>query len=103
MNPLENAPWSVRGLFHVLRTPLKIKSLRGRIWGLIFRVIFLTGFTVAIITGQAALALAAGLTIPSGSTLKVNTGTLNVAGDIINEGTLLLTTGTITDGYLSML
>ncbi len=45
---------------------------------------------------SSSAAYASGITIPSGSSLNINTGILNVAGDINNSGTLVLTTGTIT-------
>lgn len=43
----------------------------------------------------ANVLFAQGLTIPSGSTLNVNAGTLVVAGNITNSGTLQTSTGTI--------
>ena len=50
----------------------------------------------ALLFGAPLGAFAAGITIPSGSTLNVNTGTLSVGGDVTNAGTLILTTGTVT-------
>ncbi|MCM8797614.1 MAG: C25 family cysteine peptidase [Candidatus Omnitrophica bacterium] len=46
--------------------------------------------------GSATSAFGSGITIPQNSSLNVNTGTLNAAGDISNAGALVLTTGTIT-------
>jgi len=39
---------------------------------------------------------AAGITLPAGSSLKLNTATLNMAGDVVNADTIVVTTGTIT-------
>jgi len=44
----------------------------------------------------ADVASAAGITVPSGSTLNLNTGTLNVPGDITNAGSFQTSTGGIT-------
>ncbi len=53
-------------------------------------------FTFALIAVVLASgAWGAGITVPSGSTLNVNTCTLNVCGDVTNAGTLQTTTGTI--------
>ncbi|MFH1347291.1 MAG: hypothetical protein ABIH22_01240 [Candidatus Margulisiibacteriota bacterium] len=56
-------------------------------------------FTLVLIAlalcASAAMVFAAGITIPSGSTLDINTATLVVPGDITNNGTLEATTGII--------
>ena len=44
---------------------------------------------------STTLAHAAGLTIPFGHTVNVNTSTVNVSGDVNNEGILQLSTGAI--------
>ncbi|MDO8675400.1 MAG: hypothetical protein Q7K71_04715, partial [Candidatus Omnitrophota bacterium] len=53
-------------------------------------------FLVSLAPPLAGQAWGASLTIPSGSTINVNTGTLNVPGNITNAGTLQTTSGTIT-------
>ncbi|HLD87953.1 MAG TPA: hypothetical protein VI955_01365, partial [Candidatus Omnitrophota bacterium] len=53
-------------------------------------------FLVSLAPPLAGQALGASLTIPSGSTLNVNTGTLTVPGNITNAGTLQTSSGTIT-------
>ena len=52
--------------------------------------------TISVLVAAAGELFAAGITIPAGSSLNVNSGTLNVAGDVTNAGTLLLTLGSIT-------
>lgn len=56
-------------------------------------------FTIALIVlalfAGAAMVFAAGITIPSGSTLDINTNTLVVPGDLTNTGTLEATSGII--------
>lgn len=56
-----------------------------RIFCLTLAATFLTTFPV----------MAQGITVPSGSSLNVNNGQLNVSGGVTNAGTLLVTTGTI--------
>ena len=51
---------------------------------------------VSALAVAAGEVFAAGMTIPASSSFNVNTGTLNVAGDITNAGTLLLTSGAVT-------
>ncbi|OGX56977.1 MAG: hypothetical protein A2447_05700 [Omnitrophica WOR_2 bacterium RIFOXYC2_FULL_38_12] len=44
----------------------------------------------------AGTAILAGIVIPSGSTLNLNNGVINVGGDVVIEGSLVATTGTVT-------
>ncbi|MBF0478661.1 MAG: hypothetical protein HQL26_04190 [Candidatus Omnitrophica bacterium] len=48
-----------------------------------------------LISGLSFLCFAQGLNIPAGSTVKINNDTLNVAGSIVNAGTISTTTGTV--------
>ncbi len=52
-------------------------------------------FLIFILLSQSS-AYAQGVTVPAGSKLNVNAGTLNVPGNITNAGTLQTSTGTIT-------
>lgn len=56
---------------------------------------FRIGIAILVWLGSAAVVYAAGITIPSGSELLVNSASLKVPGDITNAGTLTLTTGAI--------
>jgi len=51
--------------------------------------------TAVLLIISASTAYAAGITVPLNSTLDVNTGTLDVPGDITFAGTLAISTGTI--------
>ncbi len=53
------------------------------------------GITILFWLGTAVTVYAAGITVPSGSQLFVNTAALKVPGDVSISGTLTLTTGTI--------
>jgi len=53
------------------------------------------GIAILVWLGSAATVYAAGITVPAGSQLLVNTATLKVPGDINNAGILTLTTGAI--------
>jgi len=53
------------------------------------------GITILVWLGSAATVYAAGIIVPAGSQLLVNTATLKVPGDVSISGILTLTTGTI--------
>ncbi|MCA9399731.1 MAG: hypothetical protein KC618_08275, partial [Candidatus Omnitrophica bacterium] len=74
--------------FHNKKKKRKEKRFRF----LDFRVFFAI-FGALILSSQ--LIFAQGITIPSGSTINVNTGTLDVGGSVTNAGTLLLTSGAV--------
>jgi len=61
----------------------------------LFRRNFKISIFILILLLSAATAFAAGINIPSGSALNINTGTLNVPGDISFSGTLQISTGAI--------
>lgn len=89
----------MRGLGLSVESSSFVRSLNGQCMKAVHW--FLNALRVFCLTMAATVlttfpVFAQGITVPSGSSLNVNSGTMNVAGDVTNAGTLLTTTGTIT-------
>ncbi|MBU0468336.1 MAG: DUF11 domain-containing protein [Candidatus Omnitrophica bacterium] len=75
---------------------------KTKFWGLISQKAIMLGRSLYInmapkwkIVAGTATAILAGIVIPSGSTLNLNNGVINVGGDVVIEGSLIATTGTV--------